>query len=169
MIRSRCIAPAVDQALEAKKRIPGMRRDDDESSIGGQDTARSRQRRWLIVKMFEHADEQNKLEAVAAMHAEIRCVARSKSQSRASRVPPRARDHRAAAIDTEPTRGDIGEVKQGLPGAAAEIEHARPTQITAERTKIRDARGKFPRARRSWPLPCIPAVSDKIEMLPRRR
>jgi hypothetical protein len=91
------------------------------------------------------------------------------SGKRSSRVSPRARDHSAADIDTEPTRDDVGKVKQGLPGAAAEIEHTRPMQITAERTKIRNARGKFRRARRSWALLRIPAVSDKIEMLPRRR
>jgi hypothetical protein len=102
VIRWRCIAPAVDQALEAKKRIPGMRRDDDESSIGGEDAARPGERRRLIGEMFEHADEQDELEAVATMHAEIRCVAYSKLQGRASRVSPRARDHSAADIIPSP-------------------------------------------------------------------
>jgi hypothetical protein len=169
MVRRRCIACAVDQVLEAKERIPGVRRDDDESPIGTQHAARRRERRSSIGKMLEHADEQDELKLIRAMHAEIHGIADAKLQRHAGGVAPGARDHGGTDVDTEPTSDDIGKVKQDLPGATAEIEHARPMEIAAKRTKIVDTRGKFRRTRRRRALLRIPDVSDKIEVLSRPR
>jgi hypothetical protein len=169
MICRRCIAAAVDQAFEAEKRIPGMRRDHDKPPIVGQHTARLGEPRRLIRKMFEHTDEQNELESIEAMHAKIRCIVFSKLQAHARGVPPGARDHGGADIDTDSTGDDIGKVKQDLPGAAAEIEHARAMEVTANSAEVLDARGKFRRACRYGALLRIPSVSDKIELPPRVR
>jgi hypothetical protein len=113
MIRWRCSVPAADQAFETKKRIPGMRRDNDKSPIGSQYAARPRERRCLIGKMLKHAYEQDKLKPIRAMHAEIRRIADSKLQRWASSVPLSARDHSGADIDTKPTRNGIGESRNG--------------------------------------------------------
>lgn len=169
MIRRRCIAAAVNQAFEAEKRIPGMRRDHDEPPIDGQHTARLGEPRRLIGKMFEHADEQDKLKSIEAMHAKIRRIAFAKLQAHARSVPPGARDHGWADIDTDSASDDIGKVKQDLPGAAAEIEHARTMEVTANSAEVPDARGKFRRACRYGSLLRVPSVSDKIELPPRVR
>jgi hypothetical protein len=155
----------VDQAFEAKHRIPGMRRDDDESPISGQHAAYPGERGRLIGKMFKHADEQDEFKLIAAIHAEIRCIANSKPQRCSSRVPSSACDHRGADIDADPKRDAIGNVKQCLPRPAAEIEHTRSMQIAAKRTQISNAGRKFRRARRSRTLLRIPDFSDRIEPL----
>src|SRR5207244_405478 len=121
---------------------PGMRRDDDQTPACREHSLHASQRRFLVGKMLEHADEQNDPKAIATIGAEFGRVAGEETQGRSAGVLSCARDHRRADIDADAKSDDLGEVKKRLPGAAAEVEGVWSMEVMAEHTEISNAGGK---------------------------
>src|SRR5436190_14662352 len=102
----RLVIAALEHVPEAKRRVPRVGRDDDETAPPGQHVSYAAKHCRLVEKMFKYSDHENEIEAVGAVCAEANGVVDRETQPR---MPRGLTDHDRADIDTYSIGDEIGE------------------------------------------------------------
>jgi hypothetical protein len=100
------LVAAFEHVPEAKRRVPGVGRDDDETAPSGQHMSHAPKQCRLVEEMFKYSDQENEIEAVGAVCAEANGVANRKAEPR---MPRGLTDHTGADIDAYPIGDEIRE------------------------------------------------------------